>query len=313
MQTRLYLVPAEHSLSPDAYGPKYFSWQFDIDPPGIDAVKKQYQHYGFHPYVLVMAQGISDADHAFVSAQPDVYTYPDLTPGPAAGGVRYSLSGGSPVVQINKLDRNGVDRSAELGAIIPSGDDENPTIMSLASEANSDFADYEVWGTIDRDTYFEYRIDLSASQGAFSNGENIQLDSAYPYEFDTKVKTDENLDVAIPGADPIDTFYEGLNIPTDWMTPSTTYREFLRQTMAMFTINSKYGVISQGHNLFSTYDLSTRYNELTAQEQAWFDATIQSFGYDPSIINPNATFRQMLKAASDELSFMSFQMGDIVI
>lgn len=123
----------------------------------------------------------------------------------------------------------------------------------------------------------------------------------------------DQLDVAIPGTDSIDTFYEGLNIPTDWMTASNTYREFLRQTMGMFSFHNKYEAISNGHSLFETHDLSTRYRDFTTEEQGWFDATLASYGYDPGIINENNTLRQMLKQAGDIFINHPYRLGDISI
>lgn len=196
---RLYLVPVEYNAY--ATGPKYFAWKYDPDPPGITVDRLSNQYYGFHPWALAMAQGISQADHDFLVLRSDVYVYPEL----------------------------------------------------------------------------------------------------------------DQLDNTIAPGDEIGTFYESLNIPTDWMTPSQTYREFLRQTMGMFTFHNRYEAKSQGHSIFENNDLNTQYRQMTTEEQGWFNETVASFGYDPAIINPNSKLRQMLKQAGDLFASWNFALGGIDI
>jgi hypothetical protein len=50
------------------------------------------------------------------------------------------------------------------------------------------------------------------------------------------------LDVSISPGDDLDTFFEGIGVPTDWLTPANTYLEFLRQTAAMFQFNQRSGI-----------------------------------------------------------------------
>src|SRR5262245_34697964 len=80
-----------------------------------------------------------------------------------------------------------------------------------------------------------------------------------------------NLDA--PVTDPtIDAFFEGLQIPTDWLTPSTTYRELLRNMSGLFQFMQRYAVVSGGHSLFEGgVTLETNYNQLSAQQDVWFD------------------------------------------
>ena len=320
MSTRLYLVPTITYTNPASIRPKYFYDPADrnnmlINPTGGTG----FQYYGFHPYALAMAVGISDADHAILDAASDVYVYPDISPGPAEGYVRWDQVDVTEVhrLWINKTDRNSVNRTSALAAIQPSGDDDNPTLVTIASESNSDNVVYEVWGTVELGDYFEYVVWYSSHSGDLAADENVEINSLYPYQFDAKTDSLQSLDVSIPGNDPIDTFYEGINIPTDWLGPANTYREFLRQTMGMFMFHNRYEAIAaretgQNHSLFDNgQDLSTRYRDLTVQEQGWFDATLTSFGIDPGIVNPNNTFRQMLKAASDYFADHPFSLGGI--
>jgi len=191
---KFYLVPIEQVGG--ARGPKYFSWRFDPDPPGIDC-RWSMMPYGFFSYALVLAHDITQTDHVALILHTDVYNFPD--------------------------------------------------------------------------------------------------------DLDTAV-SDPNIDV----------FFEGINIPTDWLTPSTTYRELLRQLAGMFQFNQRYRGISEGHDLFETATLDTRLRNLSSQEKIWFDATVVSFGYDPNLINDNSFLRQLIKQAGNFWSGQPFTMGGVV-
>jgi len=123
----------------------------------------------------------------------------------------------------------------------------------------------------------------------------------------------DNLDqpVTDPGIDP---FFEAINIPTDWLTPATTYRELLRQTAGMFQFNQRYSGIAaqqtgEPHSIFDTATLDTRLRQMTDQEQLWFLATADSFGYDSSQINDNNQLRLLVKQAGDYWIDQIFTMG----
>lgn len=125
----------------------------------------------------------------------------------------------------------------------------------------------------------------------------------------------EALDQAIDPQDNLDTFFEAIGIPTDWLQPGNTYLEFLRQMSAMFQFNQRYGGIAadQSGELHSLINdaggLDTRYNQWTAQTQSWFDATLESFGYPPKVGNPS--LRQLMKQAGDAWGDTPFIMGGI--
>lgn len=125
----------------------------------------------------------------------------------------------------------------------------------------------------------------------------------------------DNLDQAV--TDPtIDVFFEAINIPTDWLTPATTYLELLRQAAGMFQFNQRYGGIAAAetnelHSIFDNADLSTRLRQMTAQEQAWFLAAVDSFGFDSSLVNDNNTLRQLVKFAGDIWENTPFIMGGV--
>ena len=98
-----------------------------------------------------------------------------------------------------------------------------------------------------------------------------------------------NIDPVISDKAVLDNFLEPLYLPTDWITASSTYRELLHRLYSMFAFSNRYEIISGGQALLGdTIDLSTRYRQLTTQQQAWFDAVILSFGWNPTIINVNS-------------------------
>lgn len=123
----------------------------------------------------------------------------------------------------------------------------------------------------------------------------------------------DNLDA--PVADPnIDIFFEAINIPTDWLTPATTYRELLRNTAGMFQFNQRYGGIyaeryGGWHSVFDNADLGTRLRQMTAEEQEIFLATAESFGFDPATINDNSQLRLLVRQAASYWENRTFSMG----
>jgi hypothetical protein len=111
-------------------------------------------------------------------------------------------------------------------------------------------------------------------------------------------------------------FFEGVNLPTDWLGPSTTWRELLRQTAGMFQFNQRYmGIVAEQtgelHSIWDTADLDTRLREMTAQEQTWFLLTVDSFGYDSSQINDNNRLRQLVKQTGDFWIGQEFYLGGL--
>jgi len=124
-------------------------------------------------------------------------------------------------------------------------------------------------------------------------------------------------DVDQPVSDPtIDVFFETLHIPTGWLTPSTTYRELLRQLAGMFQFNQRYGGIAADqsgelHSIFDTATLDDRLREMSAQEEEWFYLTLESFGYDRTLVSRNSRLRQLVKQAGNLWEGQSFVMGGV--
>ncbi len=119
------------------------------------------------------------------------------------------------------------------------------------------------------------------------------------------------LTVAISDRTQIDTFFEAINIPTDWLTPANTYLEFLRQMAGLFQFNQRYAGLSGGASLLGgTATLDTQWNSLTAQQQAWFNQTIASFGYTYSVTG-NPRLRTLAKQVGDLWGAQPFYLGGI--
>lgn len=125
----------------------------------------------------------------------------------------------------------------------------------------------------------------------------------------------DNLDQ--PVTDPgIDTFLETLNIPTDWLTPSTTYRELLRQLAGMFVFNQRYHGIAaaatgEQHSIFDNgRTLDDNWNSLSAAEKQWFNDTVHSFGFPQNVVG-NPKLRTLTKQAGDLWGAQPFYMGGV--
>jgi len=118
----------------------------------------------------------------------------------------------------------------------------------------------------------------------------------------------DNIDT--PVNDPnVAAFFESIYLPTDWLTPATSYRELMRQTAGMMQFNQRYGGISDGHSIFANADLSTRLRQMTAQEEEWFYLTAESFGIPRNLINRNAQLRLLVKRAGEIWETQAFYLG----
>lgn len=116
-----------------------------------------------------------------------------------------------------------------------------------------------------------------------------------------------NIDNPIPPQDDLHDVFETFHVPTDWLTPSSTYREFIQQTNGIFEFGGRYQAIA-GQNgappqteLWDVLTLDTKYSAFPADVKVWFNLTLESFGFNPALILPNMTMRQMLKTASDQI------------
>ena len=124
------------------------------------------------------------------------------------------------------------------------------------------------------------------------------------------------VDLDTPVDDPtVDVFFDDINIPADWLTPSTSWRELLRQLAGMFQFNQRYGGISGGVSIFDTATLDTRLRQMTVQEQAWFQETVDTFtlqfGLDPIIVPITNRLRQLMISAGSFWDGTPFYLGGV--
>lgn len=102
-------------------------------------------------------------------------------------------------------------------------------------------------------------------------------------------------------------FFEGLNIPANWLQPSTTYRELLRMMAGIFQFAQRFQALSGGLALFGDgVTLDTNYRQ-TGIREAWIDATLASFEYSP--VQGNPQLRSVVKRIGDTWAQITFELG----
>lgn len=118
-----------------------------------------------------------------------------------------------------------------------------------------------------------------------------------------------NLDAQITDKARMDVFFEPINVPTDWLTPSSTYRQFLRSMAGLMQFNQRYGAISTGQSLLGNgITLNSNWNGLSAQQKSWFNQTVASFGYTYTV-SGNPKLRTLSKQAGDLWGSQPFFLG----
>jgi hypothetical protein len=124
----------------------------------------------------------------------------------------------------------------------------------------------------------------------------------------------DNLDQPISDQN-IDVFFEGINIPTDWLTPSTTYRELLRNTAGLFQVNQAYGAVAAAatgtqNSIFDNgRTLESNWNSLSAQEKGWFNAAMQQVMPGAPTVIGNPKLRSLAKQAGSLWSNKPLYLG----
>jgi hypothetical protein len=81
---RFYIAPIEQVG--DYRGPEYFLWRYDADPLNSVDCRWSLKDYGSQINTGVLAADIEIDDHAYVSSQADVFSFPeniDVNPSPA--------------------------------------------------------------------------------------------------------------------------------------------------------------------------------------------------------------------------------------
>lgn len=108
------------------------------------------------------------------------------------------------------------------------------------------------------------------------------------------------------------TFLENINIPSDWVSTSLTYREILRAVLVMFQLMQKFCGL-QGGKLFESATLSTQYNQLPIEKRQALQAMAAHFSLDTSGLSGTSTLRDFLQTLRSQLSSLQVQIGGDII
>lgn len=102
---RFYLLPVEEGSVANQFGPKYFDWRFDPDPPGLGC-QWNMMRYGGELLALLLAQGITQEEHDALVLNSDVYAFPEDLDQPIDDpGLRQALAWFK--IPIGWVDRDG--------------------------------------------------------------------------------------------------------------------------------------------------------------------------------------------------------------
>ena len=129
---------------------------------------------------------------------------------------------------------------------------------------------------------------------------------------------DADLDSPISDKARIDAFFEQFRIPTNWTTPSTTYRQLLKALVNMSLVLQRYygirALAGTPEELFSGgVTLETKFSALTVDQRAALQKAVNELAETNVPINPNMTLRQLLKAASDYLQTIPVIVGGFAL
>ena len=93
---------------------------------------------------------------------------------------------------------------------------------------------------------------------------------------------------------------ELLNIPSNWMTVSNTYRQVLKAVTVMFFILQRLNAKIGTEKLFSSNTLDTRFNQLPQKIRQDLKAAGDELGYDTTGLTGTSTIREILKTIADQ-------------
>lgn len=119
----------------------------------------------------------------------------------------------------------------------------------------------------------------------------------------------DNLDT--PASQSLKGFVEGINIPSDWTTPSTSNRELLRKLAGMMQFNQRYsGSVCPGETFLGVggVTLDTKWNALTTHQKDCFNQTVITFGVSFTV-SGNPSLRTIIKRAGDFWDGIPFYLG----
>jgi hypothetical protein len=124
----------------------------------------------------------------------------------------------------------------------------------------------------------------------------------------------ENLDANVSSlAVPIiQSAFEALNIPGDWVNTTQTYRQIVKMCNAVFAIARQ--VLALGFEpIFQGRTLSTRINQLPVALRNGLVQACQDLGADTTSIVGSTTLRQALNIVGQQVANLPANIGSIVL
>lgn len=103
---------------------------------------------------------------------------------------------------------------------------------------------------------------------------------------------------------------ESLNIPSDWVQSTHTYKRVLRAATLIFQIAQRHQGLSFGRIFTAGVTLDTQFNQLSSTARNRLLSVAQTMKLDTSGLGGASTLRQILKALADQLEAFNVWIGD---
>ena len=122
-------------------------------------------------------------------------------------------------------------------------------------------------------------------------------------------------DLSGPVADPsIDVFFDAINLPTNWLTPSSTYLDLVKRTAGIVLFNQTFAGISGGLSIWDNgTNLDTRLRDLPSNYVEYFFQSIEAYGLPRSAINVNQSLRTLVRQAGSYWDSLPIKFGRVTI
>jgi len=310
-------------------GPAYFIW--DGNPDGIRCSWAM-MDYGFSPYALLVAKGISQEDHDFLTAQSDVFAFPvDLTE-PVSQTVQAFFEGVNlptdwmtPATTYQELMRQTAgmfvfnQRYGGMSVTYPLLSNigslsliESPPGLSDSGQnfslrANGDWViAVQYTYSLDMDLITSNFKQFYAPEGELQIGDFLNVHetewviSASPVVIQRDSTVSGWIGDALGGV--VQVFSDRALTQPGWRCP------FVGN---LVSLNGYYVASGCARSIFDNATLSTRLRQMTEDEQCWFLATVESFGFAPALISANSQLRLLVKRAGDYWAGQPFYLGGV--
>lgn len=103
---------------------------------------------------------------------------------------------------------------------------------------------------------------------------------------------------------------DALNIPSDWVQSTNTYRDVLRVVIKVFRLINRFNAQQKVNFFASGVTLNTQINQLNAAQRNALTQAAQSFGLDAGGITPTMQIRQALRIVAVQLPSTTM-MGEV--